>query len=77
MPLQHEGVIILLPINVHSKRCCAVCRHWNDPANLCIKPVAPKFGQWDIDERQRRLCLLTNSKETKGNELCSKFECKL
>lgn len=66
----------MTPINVHTKRCCAACRHWNDPANTCIRPVAPKFGQWEIDGNARNLCMLTNFRETRGNDFCSKFECK-
>ena len=61
--------------NTSSKK-CAFCKHWYDVTNSAIKPKSPQIGVWQYDTNAKEMCLIKGI-ETRANNSCSKFECKL
>lgn len=55
---------------------CAFCKHWYDPANSNIIPVAPVQGMWKVNMQAKSLCTLTNTQPI-ATHRCDKFESKL
>ena len=63
----------MLMINITQTKKCALCTHWYDPSNACIKPKSPRIGIWMIDNQASCYCDVKRH-EMKGGMLCSEFE---
>ena len=54
---------------------CAFCKHWYDPTNSAIRPLAGDWWEYDRDKEAR--CLKTVGLKKKACWSCGKFELKI
>ena len=66
----------LLKANIKTHKSCAFCKHWYDPGNTYIKPIAIRMGQWEYDIMAKCPCAKKNH-DTKGADWCHLYECKI
>ena len=62
--------------NLTITKYCAFCKYWYDPTNMYISPKSPRQQIWEYDYLAKCKCM-KKSRETKGGETCSNFQCKI